>query len=150
MNGWLLDTNVIAEIARPNGDSKVATWAQAQDEDRVFISVLTLAEFDKGVHNLPPGSPARRQIEISIAALERRFTGRILPLEPATVRRWGRLSGEVKRMTGRAPPVIDALLAATALERNLVLATRNIRDVLETGAILFNPWADDPQSFVFD
>lgn len=150
MNGWLLDTNVVAELARSTGDSKVVTWARAQDEDRVFISVLTLAEFDKGIHNLPPGGAARRRIEESVVALEARFAGRVLPLESAIVRRWGRISGDVRRATGRAPPVVDTLLAATAVERNLVLATRNIRDVLETGAVLFDPWTDDPRAFAFD
>lgn len=109
MNGWLLDTNVIAE-------------------------------YDKGLHNLPPDSPSRPRIAASIAALEARFAGRILPLTPSIVRRWGLTGGETKRGTSQSPPVIDTMLAATAIEHDLCLVTRNLRDVRHSGALLLNPW----------
>ncbi len=147
MIGWLLDTNVVSEIARADGDAKVAAWAGGQDEDCLFISILTLAEYDKGVHNLPADAPGRARIEASITALEARFTGRILSLSDSIVRRWGRISGALQRSTGKAPQVIDTLLAATAIEHDLYLATRNVVDVRETGAAVFNPWHDDPASF---
>ena len=66
------------------------------------------------------------------------------------MRRWGVISGTVRRETGHPPPVIDTLLAATALEHDLYLVTRNVRDVGQSGAALFNPWEDDlsaPPSF---
>ncbi len=66
---------------------------------------------------------------------------------PGVVRRWGRISGWVKLTTGRSSPVIDTLLAATAIENDLRLVTRNVRDVAETGASVFNPWEDDPARF---
>ena len=147
MNGWLLDTNVIAELARRGGEPRVLSWAAAQDEARLFISVLTLAEYDQGVHNLPPASPARARIEAEVAGLERRFAGRVLSVGDAVVRRWGRIGGMVRAATGRAPPVIDALLAATAIEHGLHLVTRNVRDVRTTGASVFDPWRDDPAGF---
>ncbi len=148
MIGWLLDTNVISEIARPHGDARVLNWARAQDEDRLFISVLTLGEYDKGVNNLPLDSPARARLEASVTALEARFADRVLPLGNAAVRRWGRLSGAIQLAAGRAPPVIDTLLAATALEHSLYLATRNVTDVQATGAVVFDPWHDDPAGFL--
>ena len=83
-----------------------------------------------------------------MAALEARFAGRILPVDDAVVLRWGEISGTVQRLTGRAPPVIDALLAATAIEWRLWLVTRNLRDVRGTGAALFDPWNDGPAAFV--
>ncbi len=147
MIGWLLDTNVTSEMARAGGDANVAAWAQAQDEDRLFISILTLGEYDKGVNNLPPEAPARSRIEGSVAALEARFAGRVLSLDDRIVRRWGRISGTVQRATGTVPPVIDTLLAATAIEHDLYLATRNVKDVRETGAAIFDPWHDDPAAF---
>ena len=76
--------------------------------------------------------------------LEARFAGRIVALDNATVRRWGRISGAVQRKTGRAPPVVDTLLAASAIENDLVLVTRNIGDVRDTGADLYDPWNDGP------
>ena len=63
------------------------------------------------------------------------------------VRRWGALAGRIKRDTGRPPPAIDTLLAATALEKDLYLMTRNTKDVIGTGALAFNPWEDDPLAF---
>ena len=77
-------------------------------------------------------------------ALEVRFADRILPLSNGIVRRWGAVSGAVKRRTGQTPPVIDTLLAATAIEHDLCLVTRNLRGVWHSGAILLNPWEDIP------
>lgn len=147
MRGWLLDTKVISELTRSTGAAQVAAWADGQPEERIFISVLTLAEIDKGIANLPPDAPNRARLEAGLAALELRFAGRVLPLADGVVRRWGRIGGLVKLRTGRSPPVIDALLAATAIEHDLHLATRNVRDVAETGASVFNPWEDDPAGF---
>lgn len=148
MNGWLLDTNVIAEIARPGGEPGVADWARRQDEDRLYISVVTLAEHDKGVANLPVDSPARARIEASVAALEARFTGRVLSVTDEIMRRWGRISGTVQRTTGTAPPVIDTLLAATAIQHDLCLVTRNVKDVRDSGATVLDPWSGDPEGLV--
>ena len=80
--------------------------------------------------------------------LELGFTGRTLSISDAIVRRWGRLSGADQQTAGKAPPVIDTLLAATAIEHDLCLVTRDVRDVRDTGAALFNPWTDDPRSIV--
>ena len=71
----------------------------------------------------------------------------MLPVSDAVVLRWGAISGRVSRDTGHPPPVVDTLLAATALENDLYLVTRNIADVRHSGAALFNPWSDDPQAF---
>jgi len=144
VNGWLLDTNVIAELAKRHGTARVQAWATARDEALLFLNILTLGEYDKGLHNLLPESPLRLHIAASIAALEVRFAGRILPLSDAIVRRWGTVSGAVKRLTGQTPTVIDTLLAATAIEHDLCLVTRNVRDVRHSGAMLLNPWEDRP------
>lgn len=63
------------------------------------------------------------------------------------VRRCGRISGSVKRLRGLAPPVIDTLLAATAIEYDLCLVTRNVRDVRDSGAVVFDPWTEEPPDF---
>ena len=144
MRGWLLDTNVLSELARAKGDDRVVAWAAAQAEERMFISVLSLAEYDKGIANLPDDAPGLGRLEAAVAALEVRFRGRVLSVTDPVVRRWGRLSGRLKQRTGQSPPVIDALLAASAIEHDLYLATRNVKDVSGTGAAVFNPWTDDP------
>lgn len=147
MIGWLLDTNVIAELSSRRAEPRVVAWASAQPEDSLFISVLTLAEYDKGLASLPDEAVSRSRIAASISALQARFGGRILSVSDETVRRWGTISGAVKRRTGHPPPVIDTMLAASAIERGFYLATRNVRDVEYSGALVFNPWTDDPTRF---
>lgn len=147
MIGWLLDTNVIAELINPAGELRVKAWASGQDERTLFLSILTFGEFEKGVHNLPPDDPNRLRHTATRNGLAARFDRRVLPVSDSIVLRWGAISGKVKRGRGHAPSVIDTLLAATALDHDLYLATRNIRDVRHSGAAVFNPWVDDPASF---
>lgn len=148
MIGWLLDTNVIAALINPNGAPSVKQWAAAQSEDRLYISVLTLGEYDKGIHNVSVDHPERPRYLAARDALEARFKGRVLSVDDAVVRRWGAISGTVKREVGVAPSVIDTFLAATAIENRMFLVTRNVKDVQHSGAAVFNPWEDDPAGFV--
>lgn len=147
MIGWLLDTNVIAELSRGRAEPRVVAWAAGEPEELLFVSVLTLAEYDKGIAALPEEAPSRTRFGAALAALEMRFSGRILSVDDKIVRRWGVISGSLKRRTGHPPPVINTLLAASAIEHRLYLATRNVRDVKRSGAVIFNPWADDPGEF---
>jgi len=122
----------------PHGNERVQAWAASQDGRRLCLGILTLGGYEKGLHNLPTDSPARPRIVAALGALEGRFAERLLPASNAVVRRCGAVSETVKRTTGHAPPVIDTLLAATALEHDLYLATRNVRDVQHSGAAVFN------------
>jgi toxin FitB len=146
--GWLLDTNVITALINRNGAPSVKEWAAAQPEDRLFISILTLGEYDKGIHNLPAEHAERSRYLAARDALEARFKGKILSVDDRVVRRWGVISGTVQRETRTAPSVIGTLLAATAIENEMFLVTRNVKDVQLSGAAVFNPWTDDPAGFV--
>jgi hypothetical protein len=106
-----------------------------------------LAEYDKGIHNVTDEHPDRPRFIAVRDGLAARFSGRTLSVNDAVVRRWGAISGTVKRLTGHAPPVIDTLFAATALERDLYFVTRNVRDVRATGAPIFDPWSNNPAKF---
>ena len=147
MKGWLLDTHVVAALINPRGAPSVKAWASVHDEDTFHISGLTLAEYDKGIHNLPDDHADRPRYIAARDALAERFGVRVFSVDDEIVRRWGRISGEVKRASGHALPVIDALLAATAMEHDLSLVTRNVKDTKPTGAIVFNPWTDDARMF---
>lgn len=138
--GWLLDTNVITTLINPNGAPSVKSWAAAQDEALFHISILTIGEYEKGIAKLGPDDPRRLTYSSVRDQLLERFSGRVLPVSDPVVRRWGVITGRVRRLAGHPPPVIDTLLAATALEADLCLVTRNIRDVADSGATLFNPW----------
>jgi predicted nucleic acid-binding protein len=144
--GWLLDTNVIASLISPNGAPSVKQWAAKQDENRMFISIVTLAEYDKGISNLHDQDENRYRYAAARDALEVRFAGRILSLSNGIVRRWGIISGKVKLATGHSPQVIDTMLAASSIEHDLYLVTRNTKDVKLSGAALFDPWQDDGQN----
>ena len=147
MIGWLLDTNVVAALINPAGAPSVKRWAAAQAEWTLFLSILTLGEYDQGIHNLADDHPHRSRYIAARDALEARFAGRILPVSDAVVRRWGAISGSVRRATSQPPLVIDTLLAATALERQLFLVTRNVKDVRPSGVAVFDPWTDDAADF---
>lgn len=147
MNGWLLDTNVIAEISGARPDPRVQRWIESQPEPLLFLSILTIGEYHKGIEHLPPGEKRRASVRRAVNALERRFSGRVLSISDEIVVRWGAISGEVKRLTGHSPSVVDTMLAATAIQRDLYLATRNVVHVAQSGAAVFNPWKDDPANF---
>jgi predicted nucleic acid-binding protein len=132
--GRLLETNVTAEIISAGGSARVKAWAAGQDQATLHLSILTIAEYNKGIANLPDGDPRRPIYMTTRDSLAARFGARVLPVSDTIVRRWGKISGTVRRDTGHPPPVIDTLLAATALDHDLYLATRNVRNVRHSGA----------------
>ncbi len=138
MSGFLLDTNIISELVRPKPEPRVKAWVAATDEDLLYLSVLTLGEIRKGIASLKDASRRVRLETWLDSDLVLRFAGRILPVDQTVADRWGRLAAQAGP---KSPlPVIDGLLAATALHHNLTLVTRNTKDVARTGVPLFNPW----------
>jgi len=139
VSGFLLDTNIISELVKAKPEPDVTTWIEATDETLLHLSVLTLGEIRKGIAGLPNAS---RRVRLE-AWLDRdlvlRFAERILPIDQAVADRWGRIAAVA--LARKAPlPVVDGLLAATALQHNLTLVTRNTKDVAATGVPVFNPW----------
>ena len=147
MIGWLLDTNVIASLIAANGAPSVKKWASTVDERCLYISVLTLAEYDKGIAALNEQDPDCLRYSALRDSLAQRFSDRVLPVSNTVVRRWRKISGRVKRDHGHPPAVIDTLIAATAIEFILYVVSRNIKDLQFSGAIIFNPWIDSPLDF---
>jgi predicted nucleic acid-binding protein len=139
MSGFLLDTNVISELIKPTPDPTVTRWIDATDESLLWLSVLTLGQIRKGIALLPNAS-RRVSLETWLDhELALRFADRILAIDQSVADRWGRIAA--KALAAKSPlPVIDGLLAATALRHNLTLVTRNFRDVAATGVAVFNPW----------
>lgn len=141
MSGFLLDTNVISELVKPRPEPKVCSWIEAVDESLLFLSVLTTGEIRKGITSVRDASRRMRLEAWLDRDLAIRFSGRILPIDQAVADRWGRLAGNAAAR--RSPlPVIDGLLAATALHFDLVLVTRDTMQVAITSVPFFNPWAD--------
>jgi hypothetical protein len=135
----LLDTNVLSEVQRPAPDPKVLAWLDTVDEDRVFISVASIAELRRGVALMDDG---RRRAALTgwlANDLPARFAERILPIDQAVAERWGDLMAQSRR-GGVALSVMDGFFAATALAKDLTLVTRNVRDFAPFGVRLHNPW----------
>ncbi len=139
MSGFLLDTNIISELVKPKPEPKVTGWIEATEESLLYLSVLTLGEIRRGIASLHQAS-RRVALEAWLETdLRLRFSARILAIDEAVADRWGRITAEASAKKV-AVPVIDGLLAATALHYNLTLVTRNDRDVAAAGVPVFNPW----------
>ncbi|BCH20536.1 ribonuclease VapC [Mesorhizobium sp. L-8-10] len=136
---YLLDTNVLSEVRRPAPSPKVLAWLDEVDEDRSFISVISLAELRRGVLLMDDGRRREALAAWLVHDLPDRFAGRILPIDPETAERWGDLMAESQKI-GRALSTMDGFLAATALGRQLTLVTRNTKDFASFGVPLLNPW----------
>ncbi len=139
MSGYLVDTNVPSELTRDSPDGRVAGFLEAAGSENVSLSVLTVGEICKGIEGLPSG-PKRTDLQRWLDRDVRSwFSGRILPVTESIAERWGRLAA-VRKRTGATLSVIDGLIAATALEHELIVVTRNVRDFSGLGLNLLNPW----------
>jgi toxin FitB len=139
MSRYLLDTNCISELVRAKPEPAVVTWIEATDESLLYLSVLTFGEIRKGLTELPQGK-RRTHLETWLEIeLRARFAGRILPIDFPVADRWGLLAATAKK-EGKALSTIDGLLAATALEHNLTVVSRNASDFEPTQVRILNPW----------
>ena len=137
---YLLDTNVLSEVRRPSPDANVLAWLDQVDEDRVHLSVISIAEIARGIALLDDG---RRKQELAIwleHELPARFDSRILHVDSKTALVWGRLMGEAKR-AGRGLSVMDGWIGAIANRHDLALVTRNSKDFQDMGIALVDPWS---------
>jgi toxin FitB len=135
----LLDTNVLSEVQRPTPNLKVLGWLDAVDEDRVFISVASIAELRRGIALMEDGRRRAALVAWLTNDLPERFAERILPIDYAVAEHWGDLMAQSRR-SGVALSVMDGFFAATALAKALTLVTRNVKDFMSIGVPLFNPW----------
>ncbi len=137
---YLLDTNVVSEWVKPRPEPSVVAWLADIDEDRVFLSVITLAELQRGIALLPE-SPKRQRLESWLAGeLVDRFEGRLLDVTRTVAHAWGTVVVQAQR-GGRPLGAMDAFFAATARVHDLTLVTRNDTHFAGAGISLLNPWA---------
>ncbi len=138
--GYLLDTNVVSESERAFPDKKVIKWLAQTDPDKSYLSALTVGEIKKGVSKLPSGK-RKAHIQSWLEVIRNQFGGRILALTEDTFSVWGKMMAELEKK-GIARPALDSLLEATAMEHDLVLVTRNVRNFKDTQVTILNPWED--------
>lgn len=142
MRGFLLDTNVLSEFKRRGEpDPHVRNWLKATDPDLLWASVLSFGEIRKGIERQAAGKRRTELEEWLEHDLEQWFEERLLQVTKAIAERWGVLSaGALDK--GTPLPNIDGLIAATAIEHDLTLATRNVKDFAGFGVSVFNPWIE--------
>ena len=139
MSGFLLDTNVVSELIKPEPSVHVVEWIDSINESLSYLSVLTLGEIRAGVARLRASARRARLESWLDVELRDRFQGRILTVDAAVADRWGTITA-LTTLRGRPVPVTDALLAATALVHGLTMVTRNVADFELTGVVALNPW----------
>ncbi len=139
MKGYLVDTNVPSELTRETPDARVVAFLREARKESLFLSVMTLGEICKGI-DLLPASQKRDALQAWLEVEVRSwYAGRILPVTESIAERWGRLAARAKQQ-GIAVKVVDAVIAAAALEHGLTVLTRNVKDFAGLGLVLLNPW----------
>jgi predicted nucleic acid-binding protein len=129
-----LDTAAVSELDRPNPNQGVVDWFASVDWLELRLSAITIAETWQGIVRLP-ASKKRRALEVSCELLPDRFPERILPVDFQVGVRYGKIQGKIGPL-----PVLDTLIAATALVNHLTVVTRNTSDIARTGARVHDPW----------
>lgn len=136
---YLVDTNVISELRRKTPDESVVAWFTVRPVSTLYLSVLSLGEVRRGIEVLADGNRKLQLIDWLEVGLPTYFSGRILEVSAAVADRWGRLVANARRPL----PAIDSLLAATAIEHDLALVTRNTRDFAGLPVNVIDPWLDE-------
>lgn len=134
----LLDTCVVSELIKPVPDARVVAWTGATPQEICFLSAISLGEVVDGIARLPLGK-RRENLGTWFEGLVSRYESRIVPVDAAVGRKWGTLSGELRRR-GVSTSIADGLIAATALVHGMKLATRNVADFKPFGVEIVDPW----------
>lgn len=134
---YLLDTNVVSETIRPVPDHNVATWLLLQPTEALWISVLTIAEIERGIALAKQRNAAARARQLGswLEGLLAQYQDQIVPMDRAAARVWGRMAAATSDLD------VDAAIAATAAVHGWTVATRNVKDFGRFGVPVFNPFA---------
>jgi predicted nucleic acid-binding protein len=136
---FLLDTNVVSEWTKPRPNPGVIAWLAEVDEDRTFLSVITLMELRYGVERMSLGTRKKRLHEWLELELPLRFEGRVLAIDASVADTCGRIVAS-REVAGHRIEAMDAVVAATAEVHGLTLVTRNVKDFPSLRLELLNPW----------
>jgi len=136
---YLLDTCVLSEFTRRKPEEKVIRWVDMIEEEKLFLSAITIGEIQRGIERLPA---SHRKTDLRVwmnNGLVDRFGQRILYLDTQTMLIWGALTARME-VAGQPMSVMDSMIAASAFQNNLILVTRNVSDLAACGVQVINPW----------
>ena len=136
---YLLDTCVISETRAKKPDATVIEWLSRQPPETLYLSTITIGEIKNGICMLGDTKKARALSEW-LNELQATFSPRVLSVNATVAECWGEILA-ANAKSGNTRPAIDALIAATAKVDNLILVTRNIRDMDGMGVKLLNPFS---------
>lgn len=136
----VLDTNVLSELMRPEPAGAVLDWIDAQADDDLFISAITMAEILHGIARLPGGRRKDGLHAQAMAMFEEDFADHILPFDAQAAQHYARLVA-AREASGKPIALADAQIAAICREQKAGLATRNVKDFVDTGVSIINPWS---------
>ena len=138
MTRYLLDTNIVSAIVKPEPSQSLLAWMGGQKDDDLFIASLTVAEIQRGIREKPPGKK-RAALDAWFAGPDgpqALFAGRILPFDERAGLLWARLMAQGKS-AGRPRSGLDMIIASVAGANDCVIVTNNERDF--AGLEIFNP-----------
>lgn len=137
---YLLDTNVVSESEQARPNPAVLKWLSARDDTNIYLSALTVGEIRRGIEMLESGKK-KAHLRNWLEYIRTTFSQRILPVTESTFEVWGVMFAAFERR-GMRRPIFDSLLEATALEHDLILVTRNVRNFQGSSVTILNPWED--------
>lgn len=137
---FILDTNVVSELARTAANPGVLRFLTATAEDSTFLTVITLAELQYGIERMPFGAKRERLKSWLEADLLLRFAGRILAMDNLAAAAWGGVMARAEKL-GRPMSEMDGWIAAVATVEKLTIVTRNTSDFSGFKGELLNPWS---------
>ena len=135
----IIDTNVVSEPLKPEPESAVIDWLDAQEPETLYLTTVNLAELLAGIEAMPAG---RRRNKLNTALADRMmplFEGRILPFDKGAAEAFARMDASA-RLAGNRISFADGAIAAIASANGFMLATRNVHDFKGTNIRIINPW----------
>ena len=136
---FLLDTNVVTELMRDAPNSNVLSWMDKQPTQDLFVTAVTEAEIRTGVAILPEGVRRRGLADAAERTLGSLFAGRILPFDSDAARAYAEIVAACSA-AGRLASQAGCQIAAIARSQGMTVATRNVRDFMDTGIDVIDPW----------
>jgi hypothetical protein len=135
----ILDTNVVSELMKASQDQAVVSWLNDQEASALFMTTITIGEIGYGLEILPRG---RRRLQLEQGferVIAEAFAGRILVFDEEAARHYGVMMGR-RKARGRPLSIQDGQIASIARAKGFAVATRNVRDFVECGVEIINPF----------